>query len=437
MTRYTKTPVTQLSANESAALQQINKNLDDIQAAIQDTVSRSGQSPTQMTADLDMNGKRLINVPAPLTDNDLVRRVDVVNDISMVQSLVNTASTAAGQAIAAAEGVQEAIADAHVGIVADDLVLGDNSKIRIAANNIDDISTCSNDIEDIKAVGDNISNVMAVADNETNINAVNSNKTNINAVAGNKANIDTVAGVSTDVSTVADIATDVTTVASNTANINTVASDISNVNAVAADLTNIDAVAANSTNINAVNSNKTNIDAVAGNKTNIDTVAGISSNVTTVAGMSSNISSVVSDLTNINSVASDLTNIDAVAGELPSIITKANTNASNFTATGKSYLSSLGMPSDTYEDLTLGASGDTYTAPANGYYAFSKYSTAVNQYYGVVNTNNNIRCEGRSVNSSVLCGVFVPVKKNDVVQVGYGLGGATEVFRFIYAEGEV
>lgn len=220
MARYTRTPITQLSSNESAAIQQINKNLEDIQNAIQDTVSRSGQSPTQMTSNLDLNGKRIINAPAPLTDNDLVRRVDVVEDMAAVQSLVNAASTAAGQAIAAAEGVQEAIADAHVGIVADDLMLGDDSKIRIAANNIDDISACVNDIEDIKAVGDNISNVNAVADNETNINAVNSNKTNIDTVAGNDNDISTVAGIASKVSTVADNVSDIGTVATNMSDIN-------------------------------------------------------------------------------------------------------------------------------------------------------------------------------------------------------------------------
>ena len=229
MARYTRTQITQLSANESAAVQQINKNLEDIQDAIQDTVSRSGQSPTQMTADLDLNGKRIINVPAPLTDNDLVRRVDVIGDIATVQELVNTASTAAGQAIAAAEGVQEAIADAHVGIVADDLMLGDDSKIKIAADNISDISTCVSNISDIQAVGSNISNVNAVADNETNINAVNSNKTNIDAVAADLSNINTVAGSAANIDAVASDLTNIGTVASNVSDVGTCATNIASI----------------------------------------------------------------------------------------------------------------------------------------------------------------------------------------------------------------
>ena len=43
-----------------------------------------------------------------------------------------------------------------------------------------------------------------------------------------------------------------------------------------------------------------------------------------------------------------------------------NSNASNFSQAGRSYLSGFGMPSNKYINLTLGASGSTYTAPANG-----------------------------------------------------------------------
>lgn len=102
----------------------------------------------------------------------------------------------------------------------------------------------------------------------------------------------------------------------------------------------------------------------------------------------------------------------------------------------KSTISGWSMPSGRYDDLTLLASGSTYTTPANGYYVFSKYSTAANQYYGVINTNNGMRFEGRSVNTGSLYGGVVQAKKNDVIQVAYGLAGATEIFRFIYAEGE-
>lgn len=116
---------------------------------------------------------------------------------------------------------------------------------------------------------------------------------------------------------------------------------------------------------------------------------------------------------------------------------KANTDLSNLDATGKSYGAGLSMPSDNYVDLTLEPSGYEYTAPATGYYVFSKYSTAANQYYGARNDDNGLCVVGRSVANGVVCGLFIPVKKGDKFIVDYALAGATLLFRFIYAEGEI
>lgn len=590
MTRYVKTQITQLSSNESAALQQINKNFEDIQNAIQDTVSRSGQSPTQMTADLDMNGKRLINVPAPLTDNDLVRRKDVVEDIATVQSLVNTAATAAGQAIAAAEGVQEAIADAHVGIVADDLMLGDNSKIRIAANNIDEISACVNDITDIKAVGENISNVNAVADNETNINAVNSNKTNIDTVAGNDTDISTVAGIASDVSTVADASSAVSTVATNVSDVNTCASNIAAIQGASANAESA-AASAEAAAQSAAASNpppllshqwfdhllndirylradtfswqdggvyKAAYDHLVADATNgtsqTETISGHTitytlaedghkivqvANASAVEGLYNDVgvawyyildlvnhrfklprenparellgqsAPVIGDgktiglqnssknfgLYNYGSdskampglaesaygtskgttitpqgvvtpyqglgLSQDSTKSGMIAklsettgvykgkqylyfyvGNYTQSATeqtaglnselfngKVDLNAANLSAQGKSLISSIGMPSDRYEVLTLGASGATYTAPANGYFAF--FSSAV--------SNSSFYMSDGYFRSTVIGatgyanGNVFPVKKGDEVVLLYSSSGT---LRFYYAKGE-
>ena len=271
MSRYTKTPITQLSSNEQAAINSINKNLEDIESAIQDTVSRSGNTPTHMTSDLDLNGKRIINVPAPKTDTDLVRKVDVVGDIETVKQLVNTTTNAAAQTLEAAQAVQEIMEDAHLGLVADDLALGDDSKIKKTADNIDDVTV--------------------VADNITDISAVAANKDNIENVADNKTNIDAVAG--------------------NAININAVATNISNVNSVAGNSTNINAVAGNATNINAVVGNATNINAVAGNESDIDTVAGIASDVSTVAGNAADISNVATNMSDVNTCATNIAAIQA------------------------------------------------------------------------------------------------------------------------------
>ena len=189
MTRYTKTQITQLSANEQAALNAINKNFEDLEAAIQDTVSRSGNTPTHMTNDLDMNGKRLINVPAPRTGTDVVRQQDVVGDIETVQQLVNATTNAAAQTLKAAQDVQEIIEDRHIGIVADDLALGDNSKIKKDADNIEDITTVADHISDINTANSNITNIDKVADDISNVNTVAGDISNVNTCASNMSAI--------------------------------------------------------------------------------------------------------------------------------------------------------------------------------------------------------------------------------------------------------
>ena len=116
-------------------------------------------------------------------------------------------------------------------------------------------------------------------------------------------------------------------------------------------------------------------------------------------------------------------------------------NASNFSQTGLSTLSGLGMPSDRYDDLTLGASGATYTAPANGYIFFSKNNGTNGLKYSSVNVideNNNIIYWDLSYQSSAGDALqsLTPIKKGRRFQVYYTATGPTNYFRFVYAEGE-
>lgn len=48
----------------------INSILGLIEAAFDNTVSRDGDLPNQLTADLDMNGKRIMNLPTAVNDSD-------------------------------------------------------------------------------------------------------------------------------------------------------------------------------------------------------------------------------------------------------------------------------------------------------------------------------------------------------------------------------
>ena len=105
-------------------------------------------------------------------------------------------------------------------------------------------------------------------------------------------------------------------------------------------------------------------------------------------------------------------------------------------ASDNSDLSGLSIPSNKYIDLTLNASGSSYTAPANGYFFLSKISNGTNQYItmgvGDLQITNYCPQSGRWFQM-----VTPPVQKGQSCYVAYDLGGTTNRFRFYYAEGEV
>ena len=113
---------------------------------------------------------------------------------------------------------------------------------------------------------------------------------------------------------------------------------------------------------------------------------------------------------------------------------KVDTNASNFTADGKSLISGFAMPSDKCIDLTLGASGTQYTAPANGWLNLLAENTTTTSAIGFYVKGINLSNETNSPIGNYLS-LLVPVKKGDAVVVAYRDIKAL-VFRFIYAEGE-
>lgn len=123
--------------------------------------------------------------------------------------------------------------------------------------------------------------------------------------------------------------------------------------------------------------------------------------------------------------------IDEIATDLNG---KADVDLSNTNDTAKILMSGMGLPSNTYENLTLGASGTTYTAPANGWVVFSKTATSSGQYM-TVGVIDGV-CYTFNVNGTgcVPC-CYIPVKKNDIYSISYNLGGAVGLFRFIYANG--
>ena len=114
----------------------------------------------------------------------------------------------------------------------------------------------------------------------------------------------------------------------------------------------------------------------------------------------------------------------------------ANSNASNFSKAGESYLSGLGMPSGKYIDLTLGASGSTYTAPASGWFVVSGKPTA-NGGFCILDTNKYEPTYMTTNTNGWYDRGFIPVRKGQVMTLRYGnYEIEADRFKFIYAEGE-
>lgn len=90
-------------------------------------------------------------------------------------------------------------------------------------------------------------------------------------------------------------------------------------------------------------------------------------------------------------------------------------------------ISGYSMPSNRYIDLTLGASGTTYTAPANGWVSIKRETQ--------VSIANKTLDDMASWSTSTAGALFLPVRKNDVFEVSYH-EGTGYYFRFYYAQGE-
>ena len=106
--------------------------------------------------------------------------------------------------------------------------------------------------------------------------------------------------------------------------------------------------------------------------------------------------------------------------------------------------SGFGFPSGRYTDLTLGASGTQYTAPANGWFHIAKVPGSADTQVTMINTcvqgtsaqAGNFTMRAQASTNGMTIYLNLPVKKGDIAIVSYTATGNTDSFRFIYAEGE-
>lgn len=102
----------------------------------------------------------------------------------------------------------------------------------------------------------------------------------------------------------------------------------------------------------------------------------------------------------------------------------------------KSLISNYAMPSDKYIDLTLGASGTEYIAPANGYFMLAYFVLSADGQVWLENCS--AKMESRiSAKGLWAYTLTLPVSKGDVIYLGYQNSFTQGTFTFTYAEGEV
>ena len=101
-------------------------------------------------------------------------------------------------------------------------------------------------------------------------------------------------------------------------------------------------------------------------------------------------------------------------------------------------LAGMGMPSNRYIELTLGATNTAYVAPANGWFTCVKRAASAGQYLYLRTLNSNIGNQTSISNAGDYAVVAIPISAGDSCIVIYTATGegAAERFRFVYAQGE-
>ena len=98
-------------------------------------------------------------------------------------------------------------------------------------------------------------------------------------------------------------------------------------------------------------------------------------------------------------------------------------------------VAAMSMPSGAYTNLTLGASNTEYTAPADGWYVVRITGMSSGHTFRIVNNFNALDYQIDTNYNSAVRAAYMPVKKGQTVKITYS-SGKSELFRFVYAEGE-
>lgn len=121
--------------------------------------------------------------------------------------------------------------------------------------------------------------------------------------------------------------------------------------------------------------------------------------------------------------------ISVSSGQITSFTPKTAFHALDYN--DSEYIGHNAMPSATHISLTTGASGTTYTAPADGYFAAS-FTLSSAAGYGLLRANEISAIATRGNASATYC--YLPISKGTVCTLSYNNSTVGTVL-FIYAEG--
>lgn len=131
--------------------------------------------------------------------------------------------------------------------------------------------------------------------------------------------------------------------------------------------------------------------------------------------------------------------IDNIATDLNNKADKDLTNSVGaLSSSAKEYFTKISLPSDKYVDLTLGASGATYTAPANGWFYFRGKGSAANSYVAFYYVGSSLLgAKGLGEGTAGVANISIQVAKGQQVVATYAnINTSGDTFiRFIYAVG--
>jgi hypothetical protein len=112
MAKLTLTDLASLQ-NETSVITTINNNNDAIEQAMEKTLTRDGTSPNSLSAQLDMNTNKIINLAKGTTTGEALEYSQLQEKVDDINTIYNQAVTAKNQAQAAQSGAELAESNAE------------------------------------------------------------------------------------------------------------------------------------------------------------------------------------------------------------------------------------------------------------------------------------------------------------------------------------